>query len=183
MEKEEIKLLLEKYYDATATVEEEQRLREALLSGDAGSEFETDRQLFEALEASAPAEKYPDTLDARLDTLVGRLDRRRRVVRHRRWAIFSAAASLLVVFGIAQFAFRGGHVEPEAVETMARNVRIIDNAKDARAVFYAVNADYEEAISMYGDIMAEADSITAASQAELERNYQIINELSNIGGL
>ena len=59
MEKEEIKLLLEKYYDATATVEEEQRLREALLSGDAGSEFETDRQLFEALEASAPAEKYP----------------------------------------------------------------------------------------------------------------------------
>lgn len=179
MEKEEIKLLLEKYYDATATVEEEQRLREALLSGDAGSEFETDRQLFEALEASAPAEKYPDTLDARLDTLVGRLDRRRR----RRWAIFSAAASLLVVFGIAQFAFRGGHAEPEAVETMARNVRIIDNAKDARAVFYAVNADYEEAISMYGDIMAEADSITAASQAELERNYQIINELSNIGGL
>lgn len=88
MEKEEIKLLLEKYYDATATVEEEQRLREALLSGDAGSEFETDRQLFEALEASAPAEKYPDTLDARLDTLVGRLDRRRRVVRRRRWAIF-----------------------------------------------------------------------------------------------
>lgn len=183
MEKEEIKLLLEKYYDATATVEEEQRLREALLSGDAGSEFETDRQLFEALEASAPAEKYPDTLDARLDTLVGRLDRRRRVVRRRRWAIFSVAASLLVVFGIAQFAFRGGHAEPEAVETMARNVRIIDNAKDARAVFYAVNADYEEAISMYGDIMAEADSITAASQAELERNYQIINELSNIGGL
>lgn len=183
MEKEEIKLLLEKYYDATATVEEEQRLREALLSGDAGSEFETDRQLFEALEASAPAEKYPDTLDARLDTLVGRLDRRRRVVRRRRWAIFSVAASLLVVFGIAQFAFRGGNAEPEAVETMARNVRIIDNAKDAHAVLYAVNADYEEALSMYDDIMAEADSITAASQAELERNYQIINELSNIGGL
>lgn len=183
MEKEEIKLLLEKYYDATATVEEEQRLREALLSGDAGSEFETDRQLFEALEASAPAEKYPDTLDARLDTLVGRLDRRRRVVRRRRWAIFSVAASLLVVFGIAQFAFRGGNAEPEAVETMARNVRIIDNAKDAHAVLYAVNADYEEALSMYDDIMAEADSITAASQAELKRNYQIINELSNIGGL
>lgn len=183
MEKEEIKLLLEKYYDATATVEEEQRLREALLSGDAGSEFETDRQLFEALEASAPAEKYPDTLDARLDTLVGRLDRRRRVVRRRRWAIFSAAASLLVVFGIAQFAFRGGHAEPEAVETMARNVRIIDNAKDAHAVLYAVNADYEEAMSMYDDIMAEADSIAAATQDELERNCQIINELNNIEDL
>lgn len=100
MKKEEAVLLMDKFYDATATVEEEQRLADFLRSGDCPPEWETDRKVVLGL-MDADAVPLPGGFAERLAALSLNPDGRKKALRPalRRWLVRACGAAALVAVG------------------------------------------------------------------------------------
>ena len=67
----DMKQLLNKYYEGLTTEQEEQTLKDWLLSEDVPEEFAADRELFLQLQSAATNEpELPDGFSERLETLI-----------------------------------------------------------------------------------------------------------------
>ncbi len=77
MDKNEVKQLLERFYDGTASEREESRLRHYLLSENADAEFAADRKIFQAMQQTETI-PMPDDLETRLSSLIDKLDKNER---------------------------------------------------------------------------------------------------------
>ncbi len=101
MDKEEVIALLERYYEGTATAEEERRLRRFLLAADVPEEFAAEQAYFQALAAARrrPAPALEERLAALVDERLGGGEHRmRRMPRAMRRTLPLAAALLAGAF-------------------------------------------------------------------------------------
>ena len=100
MDREQVKALLDKFYEGTATPEEERHLRQFLLGDRVPEEFAADREFFLAVE-EAGGEEPPAAFTRKLESLIdehyavaaGRTVSLRRWL----WRTLPVAASLLLV--------------------------------------------------------------------------------------
>ncbi len=86
MDKNEVKQLLERFYDGTASECEESRLRHYLLSENADAEFDADKKIFQAMQQTSST-PIPDDLENRLSALIDKLDEKERKNKRPRHAI------------------------------------------------------------------------------------------------
>lgn len=86
MDNHEIDLLLERFYEGTATEAEERTLKEFFAREDVPPRLQADRALFRGLTQTDPP--LPEGLDSRLERLIDRLDEEEnRKRRHRRLTV------------------------------------------------------------------------------------------------
>lgn len=117
MERDDIKKLLQRFYEAQTSDDEEQMLRDYFSSGDVAEELQTDRQLFLMMARAGDDEaKVPDGLEARLSALIDSQEPSAPLaaptVSLRHW-LPAVAASLLILFTVAlkQFTAQPADVE------------------------------------------------------------------------
>ena len=112
MNTERIELLLQRFYDAQTTDEEERELSDLLLSAgdDLPAHLQADRELFGQLEAARAVVEVPvpQGMEERLSQLIDSQEQaarpKARIVGLRQWGMAAAASvALLVVVGIGQF--------------------------------------------------------------------------------
>ena len=98
MEKKEyIEELIRKYREATATEAEEQELKD-LLRGGYAADFPDEADIFVAMDEAKANLQYPAGLDAKLDNLIGSLERKeKRMNLRRRIILFAVSAAAIFI--------------------------------------------------------------------------------------
>ena len=138
--KEHINSLLRKFYDAALTEEEELELFE-LLRVDGGKDFADDADLLGAIEEAKVKAAYPECLDACLDSLIDRLERKGRhgIGLWRKIIIMtgSAAALLALAFGILRLSGSA------ATGPRSSNIYVVTDPHEAKKLMETVNDSYE----------------------------------------
>ncbi|MDX9726625.1 MAG: hypothetical protein RBT38_09590 [Bacteroidales bacterium] len=107
MNQEDIKILLEKYYEGSTSSEEELLLKRFFSSKEVPEEFRHDNEIFRFFLDSAEIPEAPSGLEERI---IIRIDRERAEAKlskkHRIIAIISAAAVLIIIISAAWFLTR-----------------------------------------------------------------------------
>ncbi len=104
---EELKKMLERFYQGETTLEEEQMLKEYFSSATVPEEFIPDKELFQSFDEQGESIVVPDDLNQKIIATVDRLERS--AVRTRRISVFTLsglAAGLLVMIALYFFYIR-----------------------------------------------------------------------------
>ena len=116
METEQVRKLLEKFFNGGTSLEEEEQLREYFLSGEVAEEFLAEREYFLAMRRYKEEENPPSSFAVKLESLVddhfsGTMPKEHHLKPVLAWSL-SVAASLLILAG-AYFAW----MRPSAKDT------------------------------------------------------------------
>ncbi|WP_028897226.1 anti-sigma factor [Prevotella sp. HUN102] len=133
MKTEDIKDLLERFYEGNTTEEEERALKEYFSANDIAEELKPEQVFFRALNTDDAT--VPDRLEERLERQINQWNRVEKTVRRSatrislRW-IVGVAASLLILFSIGIFVSRQGK---EDNLSSIEQADTYDNPEDASA--------------------------------------------------
>lgn len=133
MKTEDIKELLERFYEGNTTEEEERVLKEYFSGNDIAEELKAEQVFFRALNTDDAT--VPDQLEERLERQINQWNRIEKTARRSatrislRW-IVGVAASLLILFSIGIFVSRQGKEENLSSIEQADTY---DNPEDASA--------------------------------------------------
>ena len=179
MKREELDQLLERFYEGSLSVQEEDSLKQAVQWGDWPADLQRDRHLLQALWAEQDEPEDEITLPEGLeDRLVKRIDVeaereeetvKRDAFRHRlRW-ISSVAAALLLLFvmGYGWDSFSGKTLQPTPQDTFT-------NPEDAYRVLEAVLRDASG--QMHQGLCQLQDSREAVAETRMEVEQEIFNK-------
>jgi hypothetical protein len=108
MKEDDLKRLLERYYDGNTSEEEEQELREYLTSSEVPPGYEAEKELFSFFGAgSGPVPEPAPDFELRIKNAVDEysLKEKRLISRRMTMAVLSAAAGLLILAGFYFFLY------------------------------------------------------------------------------
>ncbi len=113
MNRKELEILLEKYYNGLTTLKEEEQLRHLLASGDLPVEFYPDRDILSACAYIKDIPDHGEDLGRRIMKGIDESDMRKRITNRKRslYVITSVAAGLLIL--IASYIIMSRQVYPE----------------------------------------------------------------------
>lgn len=155
MEKKEyIEELIRKYREATATEAEEQELKD-LLHGGYAADFPDEAAIFVAMDEAKANLQYPAGLDAKLDSLIGSLERKeKRMNLRRRIILFAASAAAIFIAVVCMMKLQ----EPET-GPRSSNIYVVTNPHEAKKLLETVNESYALLSERCRAAVAETDSI------------------------
>jgi len=160
----ELKSLLEKYYDGATSLKEERRIRELLKDKKLGSAFDTERHVFGIFDDRKKESNPPFSLDEDIMEAIDSKIKEGHISRFRqpiKWAM-TAAASLLFVFFISQ-------------QFDNQPVKMVDTYKDEKKAYKATKKVLG---FVSGKLNAEALKLKELSA--INDNLSHINELRKL---
>ena len=177
--KTHIEDLLHKFYNAELSEREEQELREALRLSD-DKELTGDRNMLNAFENAKSRPEYPEELDARLDKLIGDLERKERHSAGLRRKIIWTACSAAALAALAALAFGMLNLfKPDSLGPQSDNIRIVTNPQEAKQLLDMVDERYTLLANYCESEIAKSDSTCTAefekAMNEISKYDEILN--------
>jgi len=164
MEQAEIKILLEKYWEAETTLEEERQLAEYFRQPAVAPEWEPIRDVFAWREDEAAVRPGPD-FDRQMMRRIGEMEQAPKIQRIS--VRFAAAAAILLCLGISLLIPSISPVPRESAPTIARTA-VTDTYTDPQQALAAVR----RALLVASSRMNEGKSITQKNITRLHDTWQ-----------
>lgn len=163
MKTNNIKILLERYYNGETTQQEEQQIKEFFATGDVPEEMLADKRMFDEL-SSAGEPEVPSYLDDKISRTIDAEAKKHRTVRLR--LLGGVAAMLCIIFSLNAFLSR-----QEAVPT----------AKDTCKTPEEAAIQTQRAILAFSDALKKGSvGIDKAEKTTEEVNKKLIEHLKNL---